>query len=347
MTKKLRLRGPAGLFKDYDKHNFCWNSLENCNRNISECPIDIITFHRKGNGNDVNEIMDKSLDLLKEFSVRFPNLSRMKYSNTEADPVKMWIEPRDFRADTRYASILVETILQHWKAKYDGQMRRLDSISHDNSFMNFYPHIFTQRTLLARLQINNTVPKHVQFIRKPVFTALGLASNLGQYASNVETVNNNISYVISVNNHTDQFYSCILLTSHVNNEFYVNKTKIYEFEIKNLPKRDDLMYFMEVIDNKRTNPARLYEIMNKPAYPDVNAIKLMREAQGPIYFEEPSKVVNGKIIFNAQLMEPFVAAVRVCSRNLQSPRRVRGLRVRKINAQEIILFWRDAFYKER
>jgi L-iduronidase len=44
----IKLRGPAGLFKDSKNHKLCWKILEKCNENLEKCPIDLITFHRKG-----------------------------------------------------------------------------------------------------------------------------------------------------------------------------------------------------------------------------------------------------------------------------------------------------------
>lgn len=52
-------------------------------------------------------------------------------------------------------------------------------LSNDNAFLSYHPHQFTQRTLTARFQINNTHPPHVQFVRKPVLTAMGLLALLG------------------------------------------------------------------------------------------------------------------------------------------------------------------------
>lgn len=336
------------MFKDSQKHPFCWGVLEICNNNRKSCPIDILTFHRKGNvGNEASEIIDESLDLIKEFKSKFPKLSHMKFSNTEADPIKTWSEPRNFQADTRYAAMLVETILEHWQAIHDGRLGNLESISHDNAFLNFYPHVFTQRTLLARFQMNNTTPKHVQYIQKPVFSALGLTSYLGEYATEVKTINN-ISYLTSGNkNQSDKFYACILLASHVNLKMFTNKSKNYEIDVINLPKRDDLVYFVEGIDNKRTNPSKVYEAFSKPPFPKYQIFDEMRKAQNPMIIEQPTKVVNGKVFINTLLMKPFVIAVRICSKNVNTPKRVYNLRVRKINTQEIILFWSDKNYGKR
>lgn len=55
-------------------------------------------------------------------------------------------------------------------------------LSNDNAFLSYHPHPFTQRTLTARFQVNNTRPPHVQLLRKPVLTAMGLLALLGEPA---------------------------------------------------------------------------------------------------------------------------------------------------------------------
>lgn len=52
-------------------------------------------------------------------------------------------------------------------------------LSNDNAFLSYHPHPFTQRTLTARFQVNNTHPPHVQLVRKPVLTVMGLLALLG------------------------------------------------------------------------------------------------------------------------------------------------------------------------
>ncbi|KAK2115176.1 hypothetical protein P7K49_005802, partial [Saguinus oedipus] len=51
-------------------------------------------------------------------------------------------------------------------------------LSNDNAFLSYHPHPFAQRTLTARFQVNNTRPPHVQLLRKPVLTAMGLLALL-------------------------------------------------------------------------------------------------------------------------------------------------------------------------
>lgn len=53
-------------------------------------------------------------------------------------------------------------------------------LSNDNAFLSYHPHPFSQRTLTARFQVNNTRPPHVQLLRKPVLTAMALLALLGE-----------------------------------------------------------------------------------------------------------------------------------------------------------------------
>lgn len=352
LNNVVKLRGPAGLFKNEKNHKLCWGVLDSCNKNLDKCPIDIISFHRKGNGNGAEEILSESIDLVETFSQKFPNLTNMKYSNTEADPIKKWSEPRDFQADSRYAAILVETVFEHWQAILDGRMKNLESISHDNSFLNFYPNFFTQRTLLARFQMNNTMPRHVQFIQKPVFSALGILSNLARKGGSVNDLkNDNLSFVVTANNRPSRFFSCILIWSNVNLvNTYLNKSKTFEFEVKNIPENDSsgkMLYFVEGIDNKRTNPSNIFDKLGRPAFPDDKTFEAMRQAQNPMILSQPAKFVDGKIILGLQLMAPFILSIRICSENVRKPRRVKNLRLRRINTEEIIIFWSEAFYYAR
>lgn len=341
------------MFKDEKKHPLCWGVLEDCNKKPLNCPINIITFHRKGDGNDAMEILNGSLDLLKTFSKRFPNLTTFKYSNSEADPIKKWLEPRDFQADTRYAATLVETVFEHWQAIYDGRMKNLESISHDNSFLNFHPNFFTQRTLLARFQMNNTTPKHVQFVQKPVFSVLGLIANVGRHAGKVHArKNESLSYIITTSNkRNSSFYSCILLWSHVNLKSFSNKSKAFEIKIRNVTQNhssdDDIFYFVEGIDNKRTNPFAVFTKNKSPNFPDFKLFEEMRQAQNPMILSQPAKISEGKIILNLQLMPPFVVSIRICSRNSTLPKKIKNLRLRRVNTEEIIIFWSDASYRAR
>lgn len=65
-------------------------------------------------------------------------------------------------------------------------------LSNDNAFLSFNPEFFTQRTLLARFQMNNTNPPHVQFIRKPIHSVMGLLSLIGEKSLSVNNTGENL-----------------------------------------------------------------------------------------------------------------------------------------------------------
>lgn len=70
----------------------------------------------------------------------------IKCFRSEADPIAGWSTPRDFQADVRYAATLMSTVMMHWHAKLaGGVMSQLESISHDNAFLSYHPHEFSQR----------------------------------------------------------------------------------------------------------------------------------------------------------------------------------------------------------
>jgi L-iduronidase len=82
-------------------------------------------------------------------------------------------------------------------------------------------------------------------------------------------------------------------------------------------------------------------------FPDFELLQLMRKAQGPFILEQPTKVFGDQLILNYKLTQPFVVAIRICSRNIPAPKKVSNLRVIKLNFEEIIIFWSDKFYKSR
>lgn len=71
------LGGPAGLFRK-ENHPFCWNLLESCNRGA--CPIQFISFHRKGNGT-AEGVLNGTLELLDLLHNKFPNLRELPIAN--------------------------------------------------------------------------------------------------------------------------------------------------------------------------------------------------------------------------------------------------------------------------
>lgn len=348
MNKTFLLSGPAGLFKNEDKHEFCWGLLEMCDENPRNCPIDEITFHSKGlYGRKASEILDGGKKLIQNVMWKYPMLGGMRYSNTEADPIKKWSEARPFQSDIRYAVTLSSTVLQHWKAIFEGDLADLKSISHDNSFLSYHPFEFDQRTLLARFQMNLTKPRSVQFVQKPVFAALGLLAGMGDVSSNMMEIEKlNLSFVVT-KGPGKSFYSNIIVTSVVDNQDYEEKLHNFNMTIENIPIQADLYYFVEGIDAK-TNPKKAYEYFSKPDYPNSTVFHAMRSVSNPRVFSNPQKVVNGKIDLEISLLSPYLFSIRICGKPKKSYKmRVGKVRLRKVDEENVIVYWRDDFRGNR
>lgn len=75
----LRLGGPAGLFKAQKKHPLCWGLLQHCSNN-TDCSLDFISFHKKGNSSSA-AILQQDLQLAHTISALFPSLRGTPFAN--------------------------------------------------------------------------------------------------------------------------------------------------------------------------------------------------------------------------------------------------------------------------
>lgn len=267
----IPLRGPAGLFKSIEEHQLCWGLLDYCNANAHFCPIDVITFHRKGNNTSL-DILTETIDLLKIFHDKYPNLENMSFANTEADIISGWSKSLKSNADVHYAHALMSIVLQHWNAYVEGSLNGLDSISHDNSFLSYHPFEFEQRTLLARFAMNESHPKSVRFIQKPVYASMGMLSALAKTATKLY-YQQNVSYVLSLG----EKYAAVLLLSTENTQ--ADEINIELHQKWNHVKNVTFGYLAEFLEQSRTNPYSVWVKYNRPAYPNETVLSGMLHAQ--------------------------------------------------------------------
>lgn len=262
----FQVHGPAGLFKSFGKHPLCWGLLEKCNLNITQCPINVLTFHRKG-----FDIVTDTDRLITDIHSIYPNLTNMPYANTECDPFAGWSRVHSTNANVFYAHTLATIVLDHWNAIYSKRLQNLQYISHDNSFLSYHPFEFEQRTLLARFAINNTVPRTLHFIQKPVYAALGLLASLADYATH-ENVAHNIRYLITKN----RDYVAALLLSE--DGFRVTAMKIRFTDLPNA-NRMKFAYFAEYLHQNQTDPYAVWMKYGRPSYPNATVLAGMHQAQ--------------------------------------------------------------------
>ncbi|KAL5277584.1 IDUA family protein [Megaselia abdita] len=343
----VSLSGPAGLFKNIKHHLLCWGILEECNKNVTKCPFDILTFHRKGESGGASQIYFGGKQLLKEIFGKFPNLRALKISNNEADPVSGWSTPRDFQGDVRYAVKLVNTVLLHWKAKLmDDEFKNLESISHDNAFLSYHPFEFNQRTLFARFQMNKSQPIYSEFIVKPVYVALGLLGNLGSYAGDLEEqkiLDNKIKILKTVgalNTKLPNFLAWLIVATK-------NTEQKYSFNVLvENPSNATFALLIETVEPETTDPAWIWNRYDRPSYPERKFLELMRMYEGPKIAQHT--LINENLMkISCELRSPAIALIRLCSDRIEPPPKVFDLRFTFVHNMEILLTWKEGFLRER
>ncbi|XP_069948800.1 alpha-L-iduronidase isoform X1 [Cherax quadricarinatus] len=193
VSESLVLGGPGGSCHPPNFFTFCWAILQHCHNGSSYFTpgkpptIDFISFHKKGSS-EADSILDQELDTINTITTNYPSLRHLPMVNDEADFLKGWWRVLEWRADARYAALVVRSVYIHQlaQATHTHQLAQttlphINLISFDNAFLNYRPSFFEQRTMMARFQINCTTPRQVQLVKKPAYTIMGLLSLLGDH----------------------------------------------------------------------------------------------------------------------------------------------------------------------
>nr|XP_031295202.1 alpha-L-iduronidase isoform X5 [Camelus dromedarius] len=181
----LRLGGPGDSFHPPPGSPLCWGLLGHCHNGTNfftgevGVRLDYISLHKKGAGSSIR-ILEQEVAVVGQIQRLFPKFTDTPIYNDEADPLVGWSLPQPWRADVTYAAMVVKVIAQHQNllVANTSSAVRYALLSNDNAFLSYHPHPFSQRTLTARFQVNNTRPPHVQLLRKPVLTAMALLALL-------------------------------------------------------------------------------------------------------------------------------------------------------------------------
>ncbi|XP_053957949.1 alpha-L-iduronidase [Anastrepha ludens] len=342
----LALRGPAGLFKSKSNHPLCWALLEACNSQINNCPIEVLTYHRKGQGLAA-EVLETSRQLLKSIYAKYDNIKSMPVSNDEADPIAGWSTPQDYHEDVRYAAKLVFIMFLHWRAKLElREFKNLESISHDNAFISYHPFEFAQRTLLAHFRMNNSKSVHSQFIQKPVYAALGMLSKLAPLAADVETItvnsSNNEIWLLKTRSTDDipLYLSWLLLPQE-------NTTSLGRFTLhRQLPfdlcTKDTFGYVIEVLEQGDTDPVHIWRTKaNATPFPDAMQRAAMRHAQTPRLQSTGILVTPELKIYIGDFQIPWILLFRVCSIFSPTLKPPTQPMITKVTGGEVFIIWRE------
>uniref|UniRef100_A0A6Q2WUD6 Alpha-L-iduronidase n=1 Tax=Esox lucius TaxID=8010 RepID=A0A6Q2WUD6_ESOLU len=360
-SSALRFGGPGDSCHTPPHSPYCWAMLQHCYNGTNfftgktGVRLDYIALHKKGGGYSL-PIMEQEIQTMREIQERFPLFQTLQVYNDEADPLVGWSKPQTWRADVTYAAMVVKVISQHQNLLLSDQNNTINYtlLSNDNAFLSYHPHPFTQRTLTARFQVNNTQPPHVQLLRKPVLTVMGLLTLLGetQVLADVVTFGENDNSTVGVLASThdplmswtsDSWQATVLIyNSHDN----CSSTWLFNFMLSsavflNMILTLGLVYVTYYLDNNVTNPYQLWQSMGSPDYPSAEQFRQLRNMEDPLVDGPLPFPTEGVLTLQAKLSVPSVLLIHVCAQPKAIPDQVNGLRFISITKGQVLVVWKD------
>lgn len=354
----LKFGGPGDSCHSPPHSPYCWAMLQHCYNGTNfftgekGVRLDYIALHKKGGGYSL-PILQQEIQTVGEIHERFPEFRNLPVYNDEADPLVGWSSPQEWRADVTYAAMVIKVIKQHQDLLLSNPNNTINYtlLSNDNAFLSYHPHQFTQRTLTARFQVNNTQPPHVQMIRKPVLTVMGLLALLGdtQILSRVipSSMPNSSTVEVLASSHkptvpwsSDSWQTSVLVYNSDDNQTSSRADSV-TVTLKSLPQLKGLVYATYYMDNNSTSPYQLWQSMGSPDFPTPQQFRKIREAQDPVV-DGPWPVPPGDTLsLKLKLPVPSVLLIHVCAQPKPAPDQVNGLRFIGITAGQVLIIWSD------
>ncbi|KAL0979234.1 hypothetical protein UPYG_G00182530 [Umbra pygmaea] len=354
-SSALRFGGPGDSCHTPPHSPYCWAMLQHCYNGTNfftgetGVRLDYIALHKKGGGHSL-PIMDQELQTVREIQERFPLFRRMQVFNDEADPLVGWSKPQTWRADVTYAAMVVKVISQHQNLLSDqNNTMNYTLLSNDNAFLSYHPHPFTQRTLTARFQVNNTRPPHVQLLRKPVLTVMGLLTLLGETQVLADVVKSGRTDTVGVLASThdpvmfwtsDSWQATVLIYNSDDNSSST-ATDLIKVSLKGFAQQSGLVYVTYYLDNNVTNPYERWQSMGSPDYPSAEQFRHLRNMEDPQVYGPLPFPAEGILTMQAKLPVPSVFLIHVCAQPKAAPEQVNGLRFIGITIGQVMVVWKD------
>ncbi|XP_072289725.1 alpha-L-iduronidase [Eucyclogobius newberryi] len=350
----LKFGGPGDSCHTPPHSPYCWAMLQHCYNGTNfftgkkGVRLDYIALHKKGGGYSL-PILQQEIQTVGEIHKRFPTFQSLPIYNDEADPLVGWSRPQEWRADVTYAAMVVKVIKQHRDVLLSNPNNTINYtlLSNDNAFLSYHPHQFTQRTLTARFQVNNTQPAHTQMIRKPVLAVMGLLALLGDTQVPSQTFPSSETLGVIASTHkpaaswgSDCWQSSVLIYNSDDNRTSTSTDQV-TVALKSLPKLKGLVYTTFYMDNNSTNSYQLWQSMGSPDFPSPEHFRQLREKQDPV-IGGPWPVPPGETLtIKANLALPSVLLIHVCARPKAAPDQVNGLRFIGITTGQVLIVWSD------
>ncbi|XP_047271606.1 alpha-L-iduronidase isoform X2 [Homo sapiens] len=305
----LRLGGPGDSFHTPPRSPLSWGLLRHCHDGTNfftgeaGVRLDYISLHRKGARSSIS-ILEQEKVVAQQIRQLFPKFADTPIYNDEADPLVGWSLPQPWRADVTYAAMVVKVIAQHQNLLLANTTSAFPYalLSNDNAFLSYHPHPFAQRTLTARFQVNNTRPPHVQLLRKPVLTAMGLLALLDEeqlwaevsQAGTVLDSNHTVGVLASAHRPqgpADAWRAAVLIYASDDTRAHPNRSVAVTLRLRGVPPGPGLVYVTRYLDNGLCSPDGEWRRLGRPVFPTAEQFRRMRAAEvgGPRRGEGPGR----------------------------------------------------------
>ncbi|XP_039282923.1 alpha-L-iduronidase [Nilaparvata lugens] len=272
-----------------------------------DCHLKFISFHKKGNGSAA-KVVEDSADMLNVIKDMYNGTQHPLLANTEADILTGWWRDELWRADVRYAAAVAMVLA--------GFIDRLNDhfmiLSNDNAFLSYYPHFFTQRTLFARFQMNNTLDKHSQLFEKPVYSVMGMLAYLGEQKLRFASTNDDRLKVIATRSRiggSSLSISIMLIWS--TDSMDINTTLItipVNIFLPNISGK----YAVYKLENSEAHPSAVWSEAGCPVYPDSELRSRMRKTQGTHLSTLGSFSRIRSLDLKVQVSMPSITLINIC-----------------------------------
>ncbi|NXA08851.1 IDUA iduronidase, partial [Sapayoa aenigma] len=356
----LKFGGPGDSFHPLPKSPICWSLLCHCYNGTNfftgetGVRLDYISLHKKGSGSSLY-ILQQEVEAVQQIQKLFPNFSSVAIYNDEADPMVGWSIPQLWRADVTYAAMVVKIIIQHQNLLISKANNTINYtlLSNDNAFLSYYPHYFTQRTLTARFQMNNTQPPYVQMVRKPVLTVMGLLALLGEKQIFAEvkssggenTQNSTVGVLASVHipsemQPSDSWQAALLMYSSEDNRTSSSINTV-TVNATHFPSLRELVYVTYYLDNNQTNPYLKWKNLGSPDFPSPEQFQQIRDAEDPLTAGPFPFPEGGILTLKQDFPIPSVFLVHICARPRSAPGQVTGVRLIPLTKGQVTVLWDD------
>ncbi|KAG3277092.1 alpha-L-iduronidase isoform X1 [Ictidomys tridecemlineatus] len=355
----LRLGGPGDSFHPPPRSPLCWSLLGHCANGTNfftgevGVRLDYISLHKKGKGSSIG-ILEQEVATVQQIQQLFPTFKDIPIYNDEADPLVGWSQPQPWRADVTYAAMVVKVIAQHQNLLVANASSPVHYalLSNDNAFLSYHPHPFSQRTLTARFQVNNTHPPHVQLLRKPVLTAMGLLALLdgeqlwAEVSRHRVVLDSNHTVGVLASAHhpkglTDAWRATMLVYASDDTRTHPNRSIRVTLHLYGVPPHPGLLYVTYHLDNRLCSPHSEWQHMGRPVFPSAEQFRRMRLAEDPVVAEPRPFPVGGSLTLHPELALPSLLLVHVCARPEKPPGQVTRLRVLPLTRGQLALVWSD------